>query len=217
MAIKTGVYHPRNPESSSLWQLFNHHFESFVRCYEERFEKKYGFLRNVFRNVVEKYLRCGDLKEGFARIRCEDCKHEFLLAFSCQGRWLCPSCQAKKVIMFGDHLENNVLYPVPHRQYVFSLPIMLRGYFRHNRKLLSKLCRCAHDSLRLFFKTHINLANGVPGAALVIHTFGNAPDKYHPHLHLIVTDGLFADTGTFYVMRNVDLKLLEEIFRAKVL
>ena len=33
----------------------------------------------------------------------------------------------------------------------------------------------------------------------------------------IVTDGLFADTGTFYVMRNVDLKPLEEIFRAKVL
>ena len=57
----------------------------------------------------------------------------------------------------------------------------------------------------------------VPGAAMVIHTFGNAPDKYHPHLYLIVTDGLFADTGTFYVMRNVDLKPLEEIFRAKVL
>ena len=106
--------------------------------------------------------------------------------------------------MFGDHLENNVLYPVPHRQYVFSLPILLRGYFKYNRKLLSKLCRCAYDSLHLFFKTNINLENGIPGAAMVIHTFGNAPDKFHPHLHLITTDGLFADTGTFYVMRDVD-------------
>ena len=38
-----------------------------------------------------------------------------------------------------------------------------------------------------------------------------------PHAHLIVTDGLFADTGTFYMMRDVDLKPLEEIFRAKIL
>ena len=217
MAIKTGVYHPRNPESSSLWLLFNNHFESFVQCYEERFERKYGYLRNVIRNVVEKYLRCGDLKEGFARVKCEDCHHEFLLAFSCQGRWLCPSCQAKKVIMFGDHLENNVLYPVPHRQYVFSLPILLRGYFKYDRKLLSKLCRCAYDSLLLFLRTQINLENGIPGVAMVIHTFGNNPTKFHPHAHLISTDGLFADTGTFYVMRDVDLKPLEEIFRAQIL
>lgn len=53
---------------------------------------------------------------------------------------------------------------------------------------------------------------GIPVAALVIHTFGNVPEKFHPHVHLIVTDGLFSDTGTFYVMRNVDLKPLKEGF-----
>ena len=83
MAIKTGVYHPRNPKSSSLWLLFNHHFEHFVQCYEERFEKQYGYLRNVIRSVMEKYLRCGDLKEGFARVKCENCQYEFLLALIC--------------------------------------------------------------------------------------------------------------------------------------
>jgi len=87
--------------------------------------------------------------------------------------------------MFGNHLENNGLYPVPHRQYVFSLPIMLCSYFKYDRKLLSTLYRCAYDSLHLFFKTHIKLEKGVPGATMVIHTFGNAPDKYHPHVHLI--------------------------------
>ena len=46
---------------------------------------------------------------------------------------------------------------------------------------------------------------------------GNAPDKFHPHVHLIATDGLFSNTGTFYVMRNVDLKPLEEIFQARIL
>ena len=136
MAISAGVYHPRNPESSPLWQLFNSHFQSFLNFYKERFEKKYGYFRDVISNVVEKYLKCGDLKEGFARVKCPDCKRELLLAFSCQSRWLCPSCQAKKVIIFGDHLENNVFYPVCRRQYVFSLPILLRNYFKYNRKLL---------------------------------------------------------------------------------
>ncbi len=40
--------------------------------------------------------------------------------------------------------------------------------------------------------------------------------KFHPHLHAIVTDGLFRDTGTFYVMRQTDLKPLEDLFRAEV-
>ncbi|MBT4525915.1 MAG: hypothetical protein HOC24_05130 [Deltaproteobacteria bacterium] len=66
--------------------------------------------------VVRNYLKCGDLKEGFARIKCPSCQHELLLAFSCKGRWLCPSCQQKRVLFFREHLENNVLYPVPHCQ-----------------------------------------------------------------------------------------------------
>ena len=63
------------------------------------------------------YLKCGDLAEGFARVRCLECHHEYLLAFSCRGRWFCPSCHDKKVVQFGLHLKENILYPVPHRQY----------------------------------------------------------------------------------------------------
>jgi len=60
------------------------------------------------------------------------------------------------------------------------------------------------------------LETGVPGLVMTIHTFGNYPDKFHPHLHAIVTDGLFNKNGTFYVMPKSDLKPLEEIFRAGV-
>ena len=44
-----------------------------------------------------KFLDCGDLEHGFARVRCDHCQHEYLLAFSCKGRWFCPSCHQKKV------------------------------------------------------------------------------------------------------------------------
>ncbi len=61
------------------------------------------------------------------------------------------------------------------------------------------------------------MSDGVPGAVMTIHTFGEYMQKYHPHLHALVSDGLFRKSGAFYVMPKADLTHLEEIFRAKVL
>ncbi len=77
------VYHPREPKESVLWQILNRHYEDFEKSYEEKFEKKYGFFRPVIGEVVRAYLRCGDLKDGFARVRCYDCGYEFLLQLIC--------------------------------------------------------------------------------------------------------------------------------------
>ena len=38
----------------------------------------------------------------------------------------------------GEWLEDNVLALVPHRQYVFSLPKLIRPFFRHRRRYLQK-------------------------------------------------------------------------------
>ena len=32
-------------------------------------------------DVIRRYLDCGDLHFGFARVKCEDCGHEYLLPF----------------------------------------------------------------------------------------------------------------------------------------
>ena len=55
-------------------------------------------LKPVVEDVVNKYLDCGDLTKGFARIYCENCKKSMLLPFSCKGRWFCPSCHEKSKI-----------------------------------------------------------------------------------------------------------------------
>src|SRR3990167_9012107 len=94
------VYHLRKPEASPLWRLRDNHYDNFERCYEERFEQKYGFFRPIIGEVVQNYLTCGDLKNGFARVRCGNCREEYVLAFSCKGRWFCPSCHATK----GKHI-----------------------------------------------------------------------------------------------------------------
>jgi len=93
---------------------------------------------------------------------------------------------------------------------------MLRIYFKHNRSLLTGLCQCAYKSLLTFLRKTVRLKAGIPGVVMAIHTFGEYPEKFHPHIHAIVTDGLFTDTGLFHVMKRVDLKPLEEFFWAEV-
>ncbi|MDP6526781.1 MAG: transposase zinc-binding domain-containing protein, partial [Kiritimatiellia bacterium] len=70
------------------------------------------FLKPVVADVVNNYLDCGDLTKGFARIYCEDCKKSMLLPFSCKGRWFCPSCHEKKVLLFGEFITGTIAFPV---------------------------------------------------------------------------------------------------------
>ncbi|WP_073616189.1 transposase zinc-binding domain-containing protein [Desulfopila aestuarii] len=84
---------------------------------------------------------------GLARIRCPNCHHEYLLAYSCRGRWLCPSCHSKEVIQLAHHLKEGVIFPVPHRQYVFSIAKIFRKYFLYNRNFLGKQCQCVSKSI----------------------------------------------------------------------
>jgi len=62
-----------------------------------------GLPRYVERDFA-KYLECGVLAHGFARVRCESCKDELLVAFSCKGRGVCPSCNAKRAHVTAVHL-----------------------------------------------------------------------------------------------------------------
>ncbi len=48
------------------------YFERFLTEYEGRFENEYGYFRPVIREVVERYLDCGNPRSSFARIRCPD-------------------------------------------------------------------------------------------------------------------------------------------------
>jgi hypothetical protein len=62
----------------------------------------------------------------------------------------------------------------------------------------------------------ISAHEGIVGAVMTIHTFGEYLD-FHPHLHALVADGLFTASGMFHVMPDAPLKPLEELFRLRVL
>ncbi len=210
------VYRARKPKASPLWQCLSRHFDAFLAGYEERYQPRYGFLRPIIPEVVNKFLDCGDLEHGFARVRCDHCQHEYLLAFSCKGRWFCPSCHQKKVQLFGALLTETILFPVPHRHFTLGIPKMLRPYFRFDRDLLKAFCRLAHECLVEYMRTTLGLPDGLPGIVMAIHTFGEYMD-FHPHLHALVADGLFMRDGLFHVMPQVSLAPLEELFRARTI
>ena len=86
----------RHPERTILYRALAHHFEHFLRVYEERFLYTHGYLRGCVEPAVHRYLDCGIFDQGVARVRCPDCRHEFLVAFSCKLRGLCPSCHQKR-------------------------------------------------------------------------------------------------------------------------
>src|SRR5208283_3617981 len=55
-------------------------------------------------------------------------------AFSCKDRWFCPSCHSKKTIQFGEDVPDHILYPVPYRQLIFSIPILVARLFQVRRQ-----------------------------------------------------------------------------------
>ncbi len=124
---QTPIYRPRHPERTGFYRIFEGHFEQYVGTYEERFGHRSGPLRPVVTRTVEAYLDCGRLFNGFARIRCASCGSEHLLAFSCQTRNFCPSCQAKRAALFAEKLTEEIARPVVHRHLVFTIPRVLRG------------------------------------------------------------------------------------------
>ena len=137
-AFEPKFYSRRNPSASPFWKIIAAHYDEFEQVYPERYGAKYGFYRPALRIAADKFIKCGDLREGFARVRCDDCGHDLFVSFSCKVRCFCPSCHQKRVLELSMHVREEVFDPVPHRQFVFTIPKRLRIYFRFNHKILRK-------------------------------------------------------------------------------
>ncbi|MFH1453683.1 MAG: transposase zinc-binding domain-containing protein, partial [Armatimonadota bacterium] len=211
------VYSPRNPKTSPLYRLVEDYHETFINRYDELYLQQYGFWRPIIRDVLYKFLDCGNLHQGFARVRCDACGSEYLLAFSCKTRCFCPSCNQRRSLEFGELIADKILGDVPVKTCTFTIPKMLRPYFKFDHKLYSKLCRCAYETILEFFQLIFESEDILPGVVIAIHSFGNLLN-HHPHLHGIITDGCFDKDGKLYLLPEIpDNKEISDIFGLKVL
>jgi hypothetical protein len=89
------------------------------------------YVEREFRRNVE----CGILAHGFARARCGQRDHDFLIAFSCNGRGVCPPCSAWRMVETASHLVDHVLPELPLRQWVLPAPKRLRYFLERDADL----------------------------------------------------------------------------------
>jgi hypothetical protein len=97
---------------------------------------------------------------------------------------------------------------------VFTIPKMLRLFFRFKRKLLDSLCLSAVTALLKFFHTATDLEL-MPGVVAVIQTFGSRIN-FHPHIHVLMTEGGAAPDGSFHRVSRFHNEVIQEIFTHEV-
>jgi len=208
------VYRPRRPERSPFYSVLFHYFERFAAEYEFRFEKHFGRWRSIVRSTVEKFIDCGVLKNGFARVRCEKCKNEYLLAFSCRRRGFCPSCSAKRSVIWREFVSTQVLAGCPHSHVVFSIPRMFRVLFLFHRKRLGELARCAWKAVQQYFGACAS-KDVLPAAILSIQTAGDFLN-WNPHIHALVACAVFRPDGSAQPFPLLQANMIQELFEANV-
>ena len=208
------LYRARDPQASDLWRLLDEHFDSFQQVYDERYQAKYGYWRPIVEQSVAAFLKCGDLQEGFARVRCPDCQQEMFVAFSCKQPDhrcatvpACPSCHQKRTLLTSLHVAEEVCSPVAHRQVVLTIPKRLRVHTRFDRQLLGKLSSCAWTCLKAEAGRLLGREDVVPGMIAAIQTHGKLL-HWHPHIHVLITCGGFTPQGDFLELPEFDMERL---------
>ncbi len=158
------VYRRHRPTLTPLYPLVQHHLETFLAQAAEVDPMGVGVPSWVERDF-RAYLRCGILAHGFARARCAGCGYDFLVAFSCKGRGVCPSCNARRMVETAAHLVDHVLPPLPVRQWVLSVPKRIRPFLHHNPAIAGAV-------LRIFLRAiRTTLRHASPGASSVWGAF----------------------------------------------
>ncbi len=218
----TQAYQARNPKVTALYQTIQTHFEMWLELASSGQFDGQGdhhtpprFVEQAFR----KYLECGVFANGFARARCGDSGHDFLVAFSCKGRGVCLSCCARRMNETAAHLVEHVFPVQPVRQWVLSVPKRLRYFMQLHATAFNCALRLFLRAIRSALIERCKTSEGATtgeinkhqiGAVAFIHRFssditckqvsllqqlrcGSSPNE-HVHLHVCVVDGVFKPT-----------------------
>jgi hypothetical protein len=196
---KPKLYNPRHPERTLLYQTIAEHFEIwFELASAGQFDGQgdHHTPRPYVRQAFRKYLECGIFAHGFARARCDDCGHDYFVAFSCKGRGVCPSCNTRRMVETAAHLCDHVFPRLPVRQWVLSVPKRLRYFMQRDGAALNMVLRIFLRVIAQSLQAHSTGAAQVDKAALhigaiaFIHRFGSSLNG-HVHFHVCAVDGVF--------------------------
>ena len=214
---------PRVP--GPLWRILTDHLETFLSTYDSRFRHTYGPLKPYVEKNFGALQLCGDPNFGVTKFTCDGCGTQMGVPFSCKTR-VCPSCVKRRAEETAANLVER-LPDVPHRHIVITIPRKagLRLRVLQDPKLFRKIAQIIVRVLRrqMVQQTSMNrhrkneLENVLkPGILMCQHSF-SSDLSFHPHWHLIVSDGVFTPEGDFYHLWNWDPESILEDLRSSIL
>ena len=92
---------------------------------------------------LRKFLGCGILAHGFARARCDKRGQDFLVAYSCKGRGVCPGCNTRRMVETAAHMVEHVFPAVAVRQWMVVFPKRLRYFLDRDADCLKRVAGIA--------------------------------------------------------------------------
>ena len=180
-------YTPRKPKETLLYGIVSEHLPGFLALVRESYSRPLPkYVTDTFRG----YLECGDLSVGFTRYRCSECSHEVLVGFSCKARGVCPSCNTRRMTEVAASIVDRTLPNVPFRQWVLSLPFLLRAAVALRPEVLSALARIFSEEVRRHLKRSAGLKGAETGTILFVQRFGGSLNL-HVHFHMLAVEGVF--------------------------
>ncbi|KGP74550.1 IS91 family transposase [Pontibacillus yanchengensis] len=172
--------------SGVIKKILKDHFAGFWDFHSTKFPES---LRDDIKETVEKTIKCRTRDMGYARYECLGCEGEtksVFVHFLCKSRF-CHACGKKYSDEWAEKQEE-MIFNVPHRHMVFTIPQELRRLFYKDRKKLNELSKQVANVFQ-YHNYYRSKKRGLQsGVITVIHTFGRDLN-FNPHIHAIVTEG----------------------------
>jgi hypothetical protein len=184
------AYQPRRPTGTILYRAVHETLETFLAHARETYAAP---LPRYVERELRGYVRCGVFAHGFTRCHCDACGSDLLVAFSCKGRGICPSCAGRRMANTGAHLVDRVLPDVPVRQFVLSLPFELRMLAAFKPDVLGALARIFAEAVSARYRVRAEregFPKGQAGAVTFVQRFGGSLNL-NVHFHTVFLDGVF--------------------------
>ncbi len=200
-------YARRRPERTPLHRAVSQALPQFQDQVHDSGQALPHFINDTFR----RYLSCGDLRYGFARLYCQNCKHNRLVAFSCKKRGVCPSCAGRNMSQRALRHRDQVLPHTRIRQWVLTFPKPLHLYLAYSPDALTDATEVFIDTLRDHYRRACLPSVSNPPESYDVDYLKAYYTPRHPndlgaitsiqrhtdaltlftHLHTLVNDGLF--------------------------
>ncbi len=187
----------RRPQGTLLHGLVDQHFGDYLLAREELGKP----VSSIAIREFQRYLRCGDITAGHAKLFCDACHFEHDIPFSCKQRGWCSYCIVRRMMDRSTFLGTHVLGDTPIRHWALALPPPLRYGLAFDSSLTSDVLAIHVESifklLRRQAKFHLGLASeklAHPGSMSVIHR-ASKNLAVSLHFHSLVTDGVYVRDG----------------------